>query len=113
MRTAHARKGIYVSYNKQKNGRFQEAVDISNERGYLIWLERSPVNPREFLFPIMIVIRIAEEDRYYQGKLIAVHRREEVDPDELLRERGHRPEAWVHVDQHGYADFQSVFYFEG
>ncbi len=30
--------GIYTSYDEQLNGHIQEAVDISVESGYLIWL---------------------------------------------------------------------------
>jgi hypothetical protein len=108
--------GIYVSYDEQRHGRIEEAVTTSNQRGYLIWLDRNALDPqsRSLLFPAIIVIRIKGEERYYRGKLIALHRRDEVDTERLLSETVHRPPRWQQVDRlEEYEDFQSVLYIEG
>lgn len=116
MQTRNPPRGIYVSYNEKKHGPIQEAVTISNERGYLIWLDMNFLDPqsRSLLFPAVIVIRIKGEERYYRGKLIAIHRREEVDPQQIWSETAHRPLKWQQLDrQTEYAEFQSVLYIEG
>jgi hypothetical protein len=60
MPTRHLPKGVYVSYDEERHGRIAEAVTISNQRGYLIWLDRNALDPqsRSLLFPATIVIRI-------------------------------------------------------
>jgi hypothetical protein len=109
-------RGIYVSYDEERHGSVAEAVTISNQRGYLIWLDRNALDPhsRSLLFPATIVIRIKGVERYYRGKLLAIHRRSEVDAERLLSETVHRPPRWQHADRREeYADFQSVLYIEG
>jgi hypothetical protein len=107
-------KGIYVSYDEKKHGPIEEAVSISNELGYLIWLDKSPLDPetRSLLFPAVIVVR-TKEDRYFRGKLIAIHRRKEVDSKRLLSDTIHRPARWQQPDRlREYANYQSVLYIE-
>jgi hypothetical protein len=116
MQARNPPRGIYVSYDEERHGRLDEAVSISNERGYLIWLDRTALDPpsRSLLFPATIVIRIKGEERYYRGRRIAIHRPGEVDADQLWSETVHRPLRWQQVDREAeYRDFQSVMYLEG
>jgi hypothetical protein len=62
------RLGVFISYSEKKNGPFQDAVDVCNAHGYILWLEKASIK-QWFSFPATILIKIKGEDRYYQGEL--------------------------------------------
>src|SRR5919108_1839256 len=113
MESQQSRLGLFVSYSEKKNGKFQDAVDVCNAHEYVIWLEKSGVNTKRFLFPTTILIKITGEDRYYQGELRDIKRAEEIDRNALLAEASHRPATWQQVHKIDYADFKSVLYIAG
>lgn len=108
-----SRIGVYTSYDEDKNGSFLEAVSILNNNDYLVWLERSTINPRRFAFPTTIVIKIKGKEIYYSGTLIGVKPARLVDKIQLLEDRTHRPLRWKAIDQTHYRDFKSILYISG
>ena len=105
--------GIYCSHDEKTNGPFDEAVRISNEKEYLVWLEKSPIKIEKFPPGSAIVIKIKGEDRFYRGKLKAIKRAIEIDDkDEFLKEKEFRPSDWVEIDRDIYGNFQSVLYIQ-
>lgn len=105
--------GIYGSHSKDINGTIEEAVEVSNEKEYLVWLEKSIINPNKFSFPTTIVIKIKKEERYYRGSLLDVKRLSEIDANHLLAEKKYRPSSWLKIDKTIYKDFKSVLYIHG
>ncbi|MGA6828315.1 hypothetical protein ACO9S2_11950 [Nitrospira sp. NS4] len=110
MESRQSRLGLFVSYNEKKNGKFQEAVDVCDDHGYVIWLENSVVRKERFVLPTTILIKITGEDRYYRGELREIKRAEEFDRNALLAEASHRPAKWRQGDKGDYAGFKSVLY---
>jgi len=102
--------GVYCSHREDINGPIKEAVDISNNKEYLVWLEKSIINPDRFDFPTTIVIKIKMEDRYYKGTLLDVKRVSKVGENKILSENEHRPEKWIKIDRENYKDFESILY---
>jgi hypothetical protein len=113
MQPSSSELGIYVSYNQRLNGPFQGAVGISNTTEYVIWLDRSVINPERFTLPTTIVVRLSGEDRYYRGELVKIQRAQDVDKEAILAETTHRPAAWQDLDRSNNRDFQSVLYIRG
>lgn len=112
MEPQQSQLGLFVSYNEDKQGDFQNVLDVCNAQQYVVWLEKTAVKTQRFMFPTTILIKIAGEDRYYRGKLRDMKRTEEVDRASLLAEAAHRPATWRAVDQFGDADFKTVLYVE-
>jgi hypothetical protein len=113
MQKSPSQLGLYVSYNEQLNGPFQDAAEISNTTDYVIWLDRSVIDPKKFTFPTTIVVRLSGEDRYYRGELVEVKRAQDVDREAILAETTHRPVEWQDQDRDIYQDFRSVLYIRG
>jgi hypothetical protein len=89
-----AKKGLYASYN-EKNGPFDDAVRISNELGYVTWLDKSR---RKLDCPTVIFIRLTGEERYFRGTLCAIRSADNLDADFAYGERDHRPKRWQEKD---------------
>jgi hypothetical protein len=108
------RQGLYVSYNENKNGLFDEAVQVSNQPGGLTWLEKSRRNPEQLHCPTDIIVRLTGQDRYFRGRLDAVKSADNLNPNFALEERNHRPSAWRKRDEEACPrpnmDFKSVFF---
>ncbi|HHT9115752.1 MAG: hypothetical protein HY607_09500 [Planctomycetes bacterium] len=109
MNTKKYENGIYMSYNERKNGDFQEAVDISNNRDYVVWLDKSLIKRKL----TNIIIKITGQKRYYEGKLLEIKYFDTINYDINTHEANHRPKCW----RNGYSkppipgkDFKSVFY---
>src|SRR5271156_4244593 len=66
------KRGLYVSYDENKNGPFDEAVRISNERGCVTWFDNFPLNPEESFCPTEIFIRLTGKETYFRGTLLAI-----------------------------------------
>lgn len=113
MQESASQLGLYVSYNEQLNGPFQHAVEISNTTDYVIWLDRSVVDPNKFTFPTPIVIRLSGQDLYYRGELLDIRRAHDVDKEAILSETTHRPVEWQDQDRSTDQDFRSVLYIHG
>ena len=109
MNTRKSENGIYMSYNERKNGNFQEAVDISNNQDYVVWLDKSLIKCK---LPD-IIIKIAGQMRYYKGKLLDIKYFDTTKNDINKFEAKHRPKQW----RSGFKkppipgkDFKSVLY---
>lgn len=113
MKSKLIKLGVYCSYNDsgEVNGDIEPAVVVSN-RNYLIWLEKSKINPQRFNCPTCIIIKIKKKDTYYRGALINVKRRNEVNVNEILSDVKHRPHSWRKIDQERYKKFETVLYIE-
>lgn len=105
--------GIYTSYNEHLNGHIREAVDISLNRKYLIWLLKARIKPERFNQLKIIVIRIKGEERFYRGEIFDIKSVTDVLVEEILSETLHRPKKWQHVDREIYKNFKSVLYIQG
>ena len=109
-----SRQGIFLSFDEKKNGSFEAAVETCRATGYVIWLERNPLDPTRFDYLPTVVVKIKGVDRYYQGKLNRrIERRTEDNVASLLAEQSHRPPRWQTLDRAEYADFQRILYIEG
>jgi len=96
--------GLYTCYNEDKNGPFQEALDISKKE-YLIW--RHPVVVKKNLrYPAKIIIKISGEKRYYKGDLLLVKEMEAFNPEIFSKDTKHRPSKWISTNE----KFKSVFF---
>jgi hypothetical protein len=103
--------GLYVSYNDKKNGRFSDAVDISNDLGCLTWFNAKALDPIKLKCPTGIIVRIKGGKKYYRGVLLAVARADKL-TEGTLGESNHRPVAWKQKDKEGHA-FKSVLFING
>ena len=104
------RQGLYVSYNEDKNGPFDEAVEISKTRGCVTWLDSFKLNPKQLHYPTDIFIRLTgPQERYFKGTLLAIAPRETLPANFLDGERNHRPPVWQQRD-HAKGDFKSVLF---
>jgi hypothetical protein len=96
---APAREGLYVSYNEQTYGPFDQAVQISNQLGCLTFLSRAPRNPHRLDYPTDIIVRLSggapEAARYFRGILLRMVRVEDL-PDDFTEagEANHRAPQW-------------------
>ena len=112
------KRGLYVSYNEDRNGVFDEAVQISKEPGgHLTWLDKSRRKPEELHCPTDIFVRLKGHDgqeRYFRGILDAINLADNLDPNFALQERSHRPRVWRERDDKACPlpneDFKSVFF---
>jgi serine/threonine protein kinase len=104
--------GVYASYDEKKHGKFEAAVDVSNNQGYLIWLENNVIDTTNFAFPTTILIKIKREDLFYRGVLEEIRTAEEFGRDALQAEEIHRPPEWRKRDENG-GDFQCALFISG
>src|SRR6266702_4291216 len=111
---SNKRRGLYVSYNEDKNGAFEEAVQISNEFACVTWLDRFPLNPKRLHNPTDIFVRLTSQERYFRGILLSIVPANVLNPDFVLGEHNHRPSAWRKRDNNACPrpskDFQSVLF---
>jgi putative addiction module component (TIGR02574 family) len=98
------RRGLYVSYNEEKNGPFEEAVRISNDFGCVTWFDSWPLDPKQLEYPTRVIVRLAGQERYFLGTLLATTRADTLNDDFEAGERNHRPSTW-----HG-KDFKSALF---
>ncbi len=84
--------GIYVSYNAEKNGNFEEAIKMSNE-GYIIWKHGFPCI-KELNYPSKILIRMASKGSFYIGDLLLIRNYEDINPKVFTEDIHHRPSNW-------------------
>ena len=101
------KRGLYVSYDENKNGPFDEAVRISNERGCVTWFDNFPLNPEESFCPTEIFIRLTGKETYFRGTLLAIAPSAKLPGDFAEGERNHRPSAWWRKPD---KSFQSVLF---
>lgn len=106
------RQGLYVSYDEDKNGPFDEAVQLSNRVGCVTWFDRFHLNPQQRLqYPTDIFIRLSGKqcgmERYFRGILLAVASVDTVNVNFVEGERNHRPSAW---QEQGSENTRSVLY---
>lgn len=104
-------RGVYVSYNEEKNGSFDEAVEISRTRGCLTWLDRSPMRMGG-IYPAPFFVRLTGQERYFRGILLSIQRAEDLADDFAAGESNHRSAQWRNrnpAPRPG-QDFQTVFY---
>jgi hypothetical protein len=102
-------KGLYVSYNEERNGTFDEAVRISNKLGCVTWLDNFPLNPEQLHYPTDLFVKVTGQERYFRGILLAIASANTLEPDFVDGERNHRPSAW----REGNKDFRSVLFISG
>jgi hypothetical protein len=115
MKTRSSRKrGLYVSYSEEKNGLFDEAVQISNRSGGLIWLDKSRRRPESLHYPTDIFVRLSGQERYFRGTLVDIRLADGLNRDFALEEQAHRPSRWrdrdVKACPRPNKDFRSVFF---
>jgi hypothetical protein len=106
------KEGLYVSYNEEKNGDFDEAVRISKERGCVTWFDTFSLKPERLDCPTDVFVRAfvktTGQERYFRGRLLAVASEETLNmkkADFAEGERNHRPKPWWQNK-----DFQSVLF---
>src|SRR5689334_7534896 len=108
------KRGLYVSYNEDKNGSFDEAVQISNGFGCVTWLDKFPLNPKQLRYPTDIFVRLTCQERYFRGILLSIKSAEVLDQDFALGECNHCPSVWRGTDVNACPrpgkDFQSVLF---
>lgn len=106
------KRGLYASYNEEKNGSFDEAIEISRTRGCIVWLDKSPIRSNGLEFPLDFFVRLTGHERYFRGSLLAVLRAEDTAADFVAGEMNHRPEAWRLANPAPMPgiDFKSVLY---
>jgi hypothetical protein len=112
---AHSRprkRGLYLSYNEEKNGPFDEAVVISNSRGCLTWLDKSSLRTEDLEFPMDVFVRLKGEERYYRGVLHGILHADDLAANFVSGEVNHRPASWRlrNSEPKPGDDFQSVLY---
>jgi hypothetical protein len=99
-------------YNEEKHGKFDGAVQTSNEPGGLTWLDKSRRKPEKL--PCPIIVRLKGQERYFCGELYDVKLADQLDADFVLEERSHRPPVWLDRDKkvcpRPNKDFKSVFF---
>lgn len=105
-------KTLWISYNEENHGPFDEAVQISNTRGCVTWLHPSALNPDNWPCPMQVLISISGENKHFVGRLLAVQRESFFGPDFPEGERNHRPFAWREKDREGRA-YKSVLFVHG
>jgi len=116
MKTPSTKKrGLYVSYNEEQNGSFDEAVQLSNQPGgHLTWLDKSLRIPEKLQYPTDIIVRLTGQERYFRGTLVAIKLADNLDPNFALEERSHRPPVWRDRDDkvcpRPNKEFKSVFF---
>jgi len=86
-------EGIYVSYNEENNGNFDEAVAMSN-KGYIIWKHGSP-STKQLNFPTKIIIKVTKKEEYYLGDLLLIRPYKDFDPRIFNEDVEHRPSNWI------------------
>jgi hypothetical protein len=99
--TTSEKWGLYLSYNEEKNGPFEEAVRISKELGCVTWFEPSALDPKQLQYPTDIIVRLSGQDRYFRGTLLAIALPDALSDDFETGERNHRPAAWYGKDVQG------------
>jgi hypothetical protein len=104
------KEALYLSYNEDKNGPFDEAVEISNRVGCVTWLDGFSLNPERPRYPIDVFVRLTGQERYFRGILLAIASAKTLDANFLDGERNHRPSAWRERDQQQNSDFESVLF---
>ncbi len=92
--TSNTMKGLYVSYNEERHGSFEEAVKLSQELGCVTWFDKSPLIPDRLDYPTEIIVKISGKERYFRGILLAMVRAEPLPPDFEQREHNHRAPRW-------------------
>ncbi len=97
-------EGIYISYDEQKRGNIEEAVEVAN-REYLIWRNPKAVK-RKLKYPAKIIIRIKGQERYYMGSLLAVVDYKAFNPEFLKKYFRHRPSRWEYSPE---KNWKSIF----
>lgn len=102
--------GIYVSYNERLNGRFEDAVDIADTTGYLLWLDSSVIKPEKFDLPTRMFVRIKGQEKYFSGIIWAIKKSDSFDVREILADTIHRPELWQELDRENSEWHKSVLY---
>jgi hypothetical protein len=80
-------KGLYVSYNEERNGTFDEAVRISNKLGCVTWLDNFPLNPEQLHYPTDLFVKVKGQERYFRGILLAIASANTLEPDFVDGER--------------------------
>jgi len=95
--------GLYVSYNEDKNGCFEEAVQISNNFDHVTWLSQARRDLKKLRCATKIFIRLTGRDeKYYSGSLLSVLSANELGPEFFVQEERHRPLAWKKKDGNTY-----------
>lgn len=97
--------GIYVSYDEEKRGAIEEAIEVANKE-YLIWRSPNAV-AKKLKYPTKIIIRVKGQERYYIGKLLAVVVYNAFKPEFLKKYFRHRPHKWEHSSE---KNWRSVFF---
>jgi hypothetical protein len=99
------KEGLYISYNEEENGLFDEAVEISNKLGCLTWFIGAHRNPERLHYPTVVFVRLTgRQGRCLRGTLLAIASAATLDAGFADGERNHRPPAW----REGKKDFRSV-----
>jgi hypothetical protein len=104
------REGLYVSYNEDKNGPFDEAIEISRRLGSVTWLDNSPLNPERLNYPTDIIVRLTGQERYFRGILLGIASADTLKPNFLDGERNHRPSSWRERERQDNGSFKSVLF---
>lgn len=103
---------LYVAYNEEKHGPFDEAVRISNDLGCVTWFHPTDLDPNNLPCPTDVIVQISGTERYYRGRLLAVRRFEELGQAFASREQNHRPQVWRDKDGGG-STLRSVLFING
>src|SRR6185437_13401688 len=93
--------GLYVMYDEADNGRIDEAVTISKERGCVTWLSAARLKPGKLEFPTDIIIGIKGDERYFRGLLLAVYAPVKLGRKFVKGEFNHRPSNFRAKDRVG------------
>src|SRR4051794_16508450 len=89
-----ARRGLYISYDQERHGPIDGAVEHSARFGCVAWFANFPHNPQNWAFPTDVIIRVNGEDRYFRGILLSIIRRDDHPNYSEEGERNHRPPEW-------------------